>query len=66
MGGQRTLVEEIVDCDLAVGCESMAMVVALMAGKKVITCIPPGGRACVLPHDGIISLQHLIENDCNK
>jgi hypothetical protein len=45
----RTLLEEIVDCDVVVGCQSMAMVVGLLAGKRVVSCIPPGGAACVLP-----------------
>lgn len=49
-GGQRSLVEEIIDCDLVVGCESVALVVGLMAGKRVVSCIPPGGKRCGLPH----------------
>lgn len=61
MAGARTLLEEIDDSDFVVGCESMAMVIALLAGKKVVSCIPPGGRACVLPHTEIISLQDLLE-----
>jgi hypothetical protein len=56
MGGAKPLIEEILQCDIVVGCESMAMVVGLMAGKRVISCIPPGGRACHLPHPEI---QHL-------
>lgn len=61
MGGTRTLLEEIAESDWVVGCESMAMVVALLAGKKVISCIPPGGRACVLPHTEIVSLHDILE-----
>jgi len=60
MGGARTLLEEIADSDFVVGCESMAMVIALHAGKKVVSCIPPEGRTCVLPHAGIISLQNIL------
>lgn len=52
-GGQRSLVEEIIDCDLVVGCESVALVVGLMAGKRVVSCIPPGGKRCGLPHPEI-------------
>jgi hypothetical protein len=52
-GGNQTLMQEIVDCDVVVGCESMAMVVGLLAGKRVISCIPPGGRPCVLPYPEI-------------
>lgn len=52
-GGSQTLLQEIVDCDVVVGCESMAMVVGLLAGKRVVSSIPPGGRACALPYPEI-------------
>lgn len=60
VGGVRTLLEEIVDSDVVLGCESMAMVIGLLADKRVVSCIPPGGRACVLPHTEIISLQNML------
>lgn len=60
IAGSRSLLEEIADSDFVVGCESMAMVVALFAGKKVMSCIPPGGRVCVLPHAEIISLHNVL------
>jgi len=60
MGGTNSLLEEIAGSDLVAGCESMAMVVALLAERKVISCIPPGGRPCVLPHEEIIRLQDLV------
>ncbi len=59
-GGVRTLLEEMVDCDVVVGCESMAMVIGLLAGKRVISSIPPGGRACVLPQKEIESFQRIL------
>lgn len=52
-GGQKTLLEETLESEIVVGCESMAMVVGLLAGKRVISTIPPGGRPCQLPHRGI-------------
>jgi len=58
-GGIRTLLEEIVESDVVVGFESMAMVVGLLAGKRVISCIPPGGKACALPQSDIEHLQHI-------
>jgi hypothetical protein len=61
MGGNNTLLEEIIASDFVVGCESMAMVIGLIAGKSVISCIPPGGRACGLPHLEIISLQDILK-----
>lgn len=47
------LVEDLVDCDVVVGCESMALVVAFTVGKRAVSCIPPGGRRCRLPHPEI-------------
>lgn len=58
-GGGRTLLEEVVESDIVAGFQSMAMVVGLLAGKRVISCIPPGGRACGLPQPEIEHLQLL-------
>ena len=60
-GGTRTLLEEIAECDVVVGFDSMAMVVGLLAGKRVISCIPPGGDASVLPQPEIEHMQSLIQ-----
>lgn len=51
-----TLEEECAWADWVVGCQSMAMVVALHAGKKVFSSIPKGGRPSLLPHEEIISI----------
>ncbi len=56
-----TLEEDIAAADIVVGCETMAMVIALMARKRVVTAIPPGGRPCQLPQAGIESLRDLAE-----
>jgi hypothetical protein len=55
-----SLVREIVLSDIIVGCESMAMVVGLLAGKRVVSSIPPGGRLCVLPHANIEHLSQML------
>ena len=60
IGGKETLLDEVAQCDVVVGCESMAMVVGLIAGKRVISCIPPGGNACSLPHSEIENLSAII------
>ena len=60
---ETTLLEDIAKSQVVVGCESMAMVIALMAGKKVVSSIPVGGRACVLPHDKITKLMGLSKED---
>jgi hypothetical protein len=66
-GGAKALFEEVAQCDLVVGCESMAMVIGLLAGKRVMSCIPPGGKLCALPQAEIEHLQHIlkISNECN-
>ncbi|MFA5824702.1 MAG: hypothetical protein WC825_01880 [Gallionellaceae bacterium] len=60
IGGDKTLLEEIAEADVVVGCESMAMMVALSVNKKVISSIPPGGRPCLLPSAKIEHLQMLV------
>jgi hypothetical protein len=49
MSSAPALLHDIADADVVVGCQSTAMVVGLLAGKRVVSCIPPGGAACTLP-----------------
>jgi hypothetical protein len=58
----NTLLEEILAADIVAGCESMALVVGLLAGKRVISTIPPGGRPCQLPHREIEHMQLLVRD----
>lgn len=60
-GGGKSLLEEVWTSDVVAGCESMALVVALAAGKRVISCIPEGARDCSLPHAGIERLASLLK-----
>ena len=53
LSNDRPLESEIASHDWVVGCNSTALVIALMAGKRVISCIPRQGRKCVLPHEEI-------------
>lgn len=62
LGGDKPLLREIAESDVVVGCGSMAMVVALVAGRRVISAIPPGGRASSLPQLEIESLQQLLRD----
>lgn len=57
----KPLIEEIVESDRVVGCESMALVIGLLAQKKVVSCIPPGGPVCRLPQMDILQLRELVE-----
>ena len=51
-----TLAEALSDSAWVVGCESFALVVALAAGRRVWTSLPPWAPRCRLPHVGITAL----------
>lgn len=59
-GEKRTLLEQVAACDVIVGCATMAMVVGLLAGKRVVSCIPPGGKTVRLPQAEIEDMSQLI------
>jgi len=59
-GEKKSLLEQIAACDIVVGCATMAMVVGLLAGKRVISCIPPGGKTVPLPQREIEDMSLLI------
>lgn len=61
IGGKEELISEVKRSTVVVGCESMAMVIGLMANKRVISSIPPGGRLCQLPHKEVVHLAQLVE-----
>ena len=63
IGGKLSISEEISNSVLVVGCESMAMVLGLLADKVVISSIPPGGKCCSLPHKEIKSLQNVVRKN---
>lgn len=60
LGEQRTLLEQIAVSDVVVGRSTMAMVVGLLSGKRVFSCIPPGGKTPRLPQVEIEDLSRLI------
>lgn len=53
VSNQPSLVEQVASHDWIVGRHSMALVVGILAGKRVMSFIPPGGKPCVLPFDQI-------------
>lgn len=54
--GEAPLVDDCAWADWIVGCQSMAMVVALLAGKRVFSAIPRDGRPSAIPYAGIVPL----------
>ena len=61
---QQVLVDEIAGHNWVFGCESMALVIAVLMGKKVFSCIPPNGKECDLPHQEIKHFRKLFELEC--
>ena len=55
----HTLAEAIGKSEWVVGCESYAMVIALLAGRKVASTLPPWAHRNRLPHHAIIALRDL-------
>ena len=55
----KSLASDISNSDIVVGCESMAMVVALYANKKVFCCKPPFASKCVLPFKEISNISDI-------
>jgi hypothetical protein len=56
------LISDLAQSDVIVGCESMAMIIALLANKRVICSIPPGGRPCALPYREIETISAMVES----
>ena len=57
----QRLLAEIAAADVVAGGEGIAMVVALVAGKRVISCGPAGGRPCSSPRPEIERLSELLQ-----
>jgi hypothetical protein len=51
-----TLVEDVAWADIVVGCDTMAMVAALAAGRRVVSVLPPGAKPISLPFPEIEQL----------
>ena len=50
---------DIANHGIIIGCDTMALYVAAISGKKAISCIPPGGAPCSLPSDCVVMLREL-------
>jgi hypothetical protein len=47
------LAEALAWADTVAGCQTYAMVVALAAGRRVVSTVPPWAPSCILPQSGI-------------
>ena len=60
LGGDRPLLEEIVAAELVAGCESVALVSASIAGRRVLCCVPPGRKVAFIDRrPGVEMLRNL-------
>jgi hypothetical protein len=60
IGSGSPLLNQIMEADIVVGSETTAMVVGLLAGKMVVSCIPPGGPKCNLPQQQILIFSEMV------
>lgn len=58
----KSLLDDIAQADIVVGCESMAMVIAVQCGRRVISCIPLNEVALKLPFEEIEILSDLVSD----
>jgi len=58
------LIDDIKNCKIVAGCTSMAMVIGLLAKKRVVSCIPDNKTSLTLPFQEIEMLSHIID-ECN-
>lgn len=53
------LFDDIAQSNWVFGMQSYAMVIALAAGKTVVSCLPPNAPSCVLPHTNLLHLRDI-------
>lgn len=58
---EGTLAQAIARAGWVVGCETLALTVALAAGRRVYCSLPPWAPPCRLPHAGIVHLRSFSE-----
>ena len=58
----QSLLADIAAADVVVGCESMAMVIAVQCGRRVVSCIPLQQVALKLPFSEIEILSTIVRN----
>ena len=59
----KLLIQDIMKSDIVIGRQTMALVVALKSKKKVISCIPPDEKRCIIPYKGVAELRDLVKKN---
>ena len=60
---QKSLIKDIQNSDIVIGRQTMAMVVGLILKKKVISCIPPDEKRCMIPFKKIKELRDIVKKN---
>lgn len=58
----KTLVNQVTETDVVIGGATMAMVVGLIAKKRVVCCLPPNSKVTKLPHTDIESMSSFVNS----
>lgn len=58
---EASLPQAIAQAEWVAGCETAALVVALAAGRKVVSTLPPAAPRCRLPHAGVLHLRDMAD-----
>ena len=56
IGGKKTLLEEVLESELVVGCNSMGLAIAIIVGKRVVSALAIDDSECTIP---MKELEHL-------
>ena len=56
IGGKKTLLEEVMDSELVVGCNSMGLAIAIILDKRAVSSLAPDDAECSIP---MKELEHL-------
>ena len=56
----KHIFDDILQHDIIVGINTVALILGLIAKKKVISCIPSKRDKCDLPHKGILDFRKII------
>lgn len=59
LDSSRSVSEALVKAKWVVGCESSALIIALIAGREVYCSLPPWAPPCRLPHEGLRYIREL-------
>ncbi len=57
------ILSDIMWSSTVVGCGSMALVIGILAGRRCISVIPPGGQKSSIPHSELLHLSSFIDGN---